>query len=106
MPSGRIMVVLDFCLPDMDGSDVNREISAMHPSLPVILLSGMLDLSKALALSVPAVVVKGDGAHRLLSTIQAVLNPTWNLPEVLPRTMSVYASTDFHAIPSSQPSMP
>jgi response regulator RpfG family c-di-GMP phosphodiesterase len=41
------LVLSDIALPGMNGMDLIRTVKAMHPTLPVILLSGFCDLSSA-----------------------------------------------------------
>lgn len=41
------MLLSDIALPDMDGMELLRTVKAMHPNLPVILLSAFCDLSSA-----------------------------------------------------------
>jgi len=34
------LLLVDFCLPDLDGLELSRRFSAIHPQTPVLLISG------------------------------------------------------------------
>lgn len=46
-PEGPACVLLDLSMPDMDGLEVQRELQAQDPNLPVIFLTGHGDVSVA-----------------------------------------------------------
>ena len=67
-------VVLDYCMPDMDGGAVAREIRRTHRQVPVILLSGYAgEIPPAVQKTVTAVVPKGLSAVALLEALRAAV---------------------------------
>jgi CheY-like chemotaxis protein len=65
------IVVLDFKMPGMDGTQVAELLWKAQPNLPVVLCTGFLDSVPGwLRWFVAAALQKGDGPRVLLSTIQ------------------------------------
>lgn len=73
MLDGADLVILDLGLPDIAGLDVLRAIREHKPGLPVIVLSGLLTVSEEVTALASAVLVKGQGAQRLLDAVAALL---------------------------------
>lgn len=60
------LVVLDYAMPEMDGEAVAREIRRKHPHVPIVMLSGQLDIPKRASSAVDAFVSKGQPPTVLL----------------------------------------
>jgi DNA-binding response OmpR family regulator len=78
-------VVLDLRLPKVSGRDVCKEIKALSPSLPIVVLSAASDVSdKVLLLELGAddYVTKPFSPRELLARVRAALRHTARSPEV------------------------
>ena len=60
------LVVLDLDLPDVHGSEALKIMRDHKPSVPVIVLSGIVWVPPEVLELAAAVIVKGEGAQRLL----------------------------------------
>lgn len=72
------VTILDFEMPDMDGLAVFREIRAIDPKAPVIMLTGAGTAERenqARALGVTAFIAKGFSLHELGAALNLVLGP-------------------------------
>lgn len=65
-------VILDYKMPEMNGSEVAERIRAMLPGMPIIMLSAYVDLSPEQLKDVDAYVTKGESPDVLLRTIERV----------------------------------
>ncbi len=77
-------VVLDLRLPKMSGRDVCKEIKALSPALPIVVLSAASDVSdKVLLLELGAddYVTKPFSPRELLARVRAALRHTSRVPE-------------------------
>jgi DNA-binding response OmpR family regulator len=77
-------VVLDLRLPRVSGRDVCKEIKALAPSLPIVVLSAASDVSdKVLLLELGAddYVTKPFSPRELLARVRAALRHTARVPE-------------------------
>jgi NarL family two-component system response regulator YdfI len=73
------VVILDMCMPVMNGLDAARQIRKTLPKLPVILFTMYIseELSeKAKAVGINGILSKEAGLDNLLVSISAVLKPT------------------------------
>ena len=66
-------VILDYCLPDMNSRDVALEMKRIHPDVPIILISGLMDIPYDTLMHVDAFVAKGTGLRRLLPVLARLL---------------------------------
>jgi len=62
-------VVLDYGMPQMNGKAVAREIRRTRPRLPIIMLSGQIDVPKSASSAVDAFVAKGQPPAVLLGCL-------------------------------------
>lgn len=72
------VTILDFEMPDMDGLAVLREIRAVDPQAPVIMLTGAGTEERkqqACALGVTEFLAKGFSLHELGAALNLVLRP-------------------------------
>jgi CheY-like chemotaxis protein len=70
-------VVLDYKMPGMDGAQVAEVLRREHPTIPIVLLTGVaLEVPETLLRMVDAYVRKGENAEVLLSAIAQVLSRT------------------------------
>jgi CheY-like chemotaxis protein len=65
-------VILDYKMPEMNGSEVAERIRASHPGMPIIMLSAYVDLSEEQLKDVDAYVTKGESPDVLLRAIERV----------------------------------
>src|ERR1700686_1734799 len=82
--SAPAAVVLDLRLPKLSGRDVCKEIKALAPSLPIVVLSAASDVSdKVLLLELGAddYVTKPFSPRELLARVRAALRHTARAPE-------------------------
>jgi CheY-like chemotaxis protein len=80
-------VVLDYHMKEMDGAAVAKIIRKEHPSLPIILLTGLThSLPKSLAGIVDAIIAKGQGVEVFLSTLHH-LTGTESVPAIDPANL-------------------
>ena len=70
------MTILDFEMPDIDGLEVLRQIRAIDPHAPVIMLTGVATEARekqARELGVTDFLAKGFSLHELGATLNQVL---------------------------------
>ena len=65
-------VIVDYRMPKMNGEVVAREIRRMHPHIPVIMLSGQINLPEDVLSAVDAFVSKGESPAVLLRHLTAL----------------------------------
>src|SRR5271165_7684575 len=83
--SAPAAMVLDLRLPRVSGRDVCREIKALAPTVPIVVLSAASDVSdKVLLLELGAddYVTKPFSPRELLARVRAALRHTARVPEV------------------------
>jgi len=66
------LVVLDYGMPEMNGEAVAREIRRTHPHVPILMLSGQIDIPKRASSTVDAFVAKGQPPAVLLGELTAL----------------------------------
>ena len=68
------VVVLDFNMPGMDGSQVAQVMTQEQPTLPVVILSGYpAEIPESLRWCAEAVLHKADGPAVLLSVLESLV---------------------------------
>jgi len=83
--SAPAAIVLDLRLPRVSGRDICKEIKAMAPTLPIVVLSAASDVSdKVLLLELGAddYVTKPFSPRELLARVRAALRHTERIPDV------------------------
>ena len=63
------VVIVDYCMPEMNGQDVAVEIKRLRPHAPIIMLSGAVDIPKKALKVVDAFVPKDRLGTQLLPVI-------------------------------------
>jgi len=63
------VVIVDYCMPEMNGQDVAVEIKRLRPHAPIIMLSGAVDIPKKALKVVDAFVPKDRLGSQLLPVI-------------------------------------
>lgn len=63
------LVIVDYAMPEMNGEAVAREIRRTHPDVPIVMLSGQLEIPKRAASAVDAFVAKGQPPAVLLGEL-------------------------------------
>jgi CheY-like chemotaxis protein len=66
------LVILDYSMPEMNGEAVAREIRRTHPEVPIVMLSGQVDIPKRASSAVDALVAKGQSPAVLLGQLTAL----------------------------------
>ena len=66
------LVILDYRMPEMNGEAVTREIRRTHPHVPILMLSGQIDVPKRASSAVDAFVAKGQPPAVLLGHLTAL----------------------------------
>ena len=66
-------VILDFDMPETDGGRVASAIKKIRHRLPIIMLSGAIDVPKKLLQSIDGFIAKGEPPALLLGKIQQLL---------------------------------
>jgi DNA-binding response OmpR family regulator len=64
------LVILDYRMPEMNGDAVAREIRRTHPHVPILMLSGQIDVPKHVSSAVDAFVTKGQPPAVLLQHLE------------------------------------
>ncbi len=67
------LVVLDFLMPGMDGGQVAEQMRALHPEVPIVMLSACLSVPDGARGKVDAFVEKGAGTETLLGVVRRTL---------------------------------
>lgn len=67
------IVILDFLMPGMDGGQVAERMRALHPEVPIVMLSACLSVSEHAREIVDEHVEKGAGTEALLAAVRKVL---------------------------------
>src|ERR1022692_816200 len=63
------VVILDYCMPEMDGQEVAIEMRRLRPQAPIIMLSGAVDIPEQALKWVAPFIAKDCLASQLLPTI-------------------------------------
>ena len=63
------VVIVDYCMPEMNGPDVAIEIKRIKPHAPIIMLSGAVDIPKKALKVVDAFIAKDRLGSQLLPVI-------------------------------------
>jgi CheY-like chemotaxis protein len=66
-------VILDYSMPDMNSGEVALEMKRLRPDVPIILISGLMDIPSGTLMHVDAFVAKGEGLRRLLPVLARLL---------------------------------
>ena len=67
-------VILDYCLPDMNGGEVASEVKRLRPRTPIIMFSGADDIPSSALASVDGLVRKGESTQALLGILHRLLH--------------------------------
>jgi CheY-like chemotaxis protein len=67
-------VVLDYRMPEMDGTEVARELRRLKPEVKILLLSAYLDLPPEVLSLVDERVVKGTSPTAFVTVLQQLLS--------------------------------
>ncbi len=67
------LVVLDFLMPGMDGGQVAEQMRALHPEVPIVMLSACLTVPERARDKVDDFVEKGAGTETLLAVVRRIL---------------------------------
>jgi len=67
-------VVLDYAMPEMNGSEVAAELRRLNPEVKILLLSAYVDLPEEVLNRVDRRVLKGTSPIEFLSALQQLLD--------------------------------
>jgi len=67
------LMLMDYAMPGMNGSEVAREVHAKRPSLPVLFLTGYADFAAFKEIGDERIVSKPFRDEDLLAKVEAVL---------------------------------
>jgi CheY-like chemotaxis protein len=67
------LMLMDYAMPGMNGSEVAREVHAKRPSLPIVFLTGYADFAAFKEIGDDQIVSKPFREEDLLAKVQAVL---------------------------------
>ena len=67
------LVILDYSMPEMNGEAVAREIRLSYPRVPILMLSGQLNVPKRAVSAVDAFVAKGQPPAVLLEHLTTLV---------------------------------
>ena len=74
-------VIVDYLMPDMKGGEVVQEIRRIKPSVPILMLSGCLEIPASVVAMVDACISKAEPPALLFSHIESVLHkPPTSVP--------------------------
>ena len=68
------LVVLDYTMPELNGSAVSEVMKRMKPKVPIILFTGSVGVPDTIRKTVDHQVLKGGEPAELLAKIDAVLD--------------------------------
>ena len=66
------LVLMDHLLPGMPGTEVARKMKVLRPSLPIVLLSGLLDEPEGMA-NIDLFISKADPTEKILAVLATLL---------------------------------
>lgn len=66
-------VILDYWMSGMNGTAVARELKRINPNIPIIVLSGLVELPGETVGLADRWILKGDDPEHLLNTLKRVL---------------------------------
>jgi DNA-binding NarL/FixJ family response regulator len=89
------VVLLDYCMPEMNGGDVALEIRRMHLRIPIIVMSGSdaSSLPELLFELINGFVPKGSPPDQLLSLLKQVTTTTTALASLSPKESTTIRSS-------------
>lgn len=67
-------VILDYAMPELDGTAVSTLMKRMKPQVPIILFTGVSELPTEVLATVDGFMVKGKPPSEMLQVIDRLLN--------------------------------
>jgi CheY-like chemotaxis protein len=67
------LVVVDYRMPDLDGGAVARKLKEKNPSVPIVMFTGVDDISPEALAAVNSLVKKGESPTALSDEVQRLL---------------------------------
>lgn len=67
------LVLLDYMMPGMTGEQLAEEIKRLHPSMPVVVVSGFPELPEGLLRKVDGYVRKGQDPEAMIVVVNSAL---------------------------------
>lgn len=67
-------VVLDYCMPEMNGEEVARTMRRERPEIPILLLSALVNLPPEVIQLADLRAIKGEGPRELLDNVSFLVS--------------------------------
>ncbi len=86
--------VIDYQMPEMNGGELAREMKKVRADVPVIILSGLIDIPKEVPECYDRFVSKSDSGFKLVKEIQSLIGGSpgnGGPPESLPVRQRIFA---------------
>lgn len=96
------LLILDLCLPDMNGMEILNKISKTHPKLPVLILSALPEMPYAVNLiksGAKGYVNKIAATEQLINAIKTVLSGELYINPALYDNVTAVLQNDNHTLP-------
>ena len=68
--------VLDYQMPEMNGAELAKEMKGVRSDVPVLILSGLVELPKNGPVYYDSFVCKAEAGYKLIKEIQSLVHPT------------------------------
>lgn len=68
------LVVVDYRMPDIDGGAVARKLREKNPSVPIVMLTGVDEISPEALTAINSLVKKGESPTALSDEVQRLLS--------------------------------
>lgn len=95
------IIILDLMLPDMDGYEVLRRLRASHISTPILILSGLNEISdkvKGLGFGADDYLTKPFNKNELTARVQAIIRRSKGHAESIVRTGRMVVNLQAHTV--------
>lgn len=68
--------VLDYQMPEMNGAELAKAMKGVRSDVPVLILSGLIDLPEDAPVYYDSFVCKAEAGYKLVKEIQSLIHPT------------------------------
>jgi CheY-like chemotaxis protein len=67
--------VVDYQMPEMNGAELAKEMKSVRADVPVVILSGLVELPEGAPLFHDRFVCKAEAGHKLVKELQSLIQP-------------------------------